>query len=136
MITKTYRMEFGSLMSYTYNESPAMRHGSAGLLTTVLFLNFIGGFFCGILGWNWAFLVIAGWSFWKHREFLGLAIKVKSYDEILRDVISFVLMLVFVFVFWVGYFAGPRNWWWLCLPLIFVHIGVSRIIQKPYVGGH
>lgn len=129
-------MEFGSLMSYTYNENPAVKHGAAGLLTAVLILDFVGGFFSGILGWKWAFLVVAGWSFWRHRKFLGAAIKVKTYDEILRDAISFGIMLFFVFIFWVGYLAGPRNWWWLALPLILVHVAVSRVIQKPYSGGH
>ncbi|MCX6779511.1 MAG: hypothetical protein NTU97_04800 [Candidatus Magasanikbacteria bacterium] len=129
-------MDFGSLMTYTYNENPAMKHGASGLLTAVLFLVFLGGFFSGILGWKWSFIVIAIWSFWYHRRFLGLMIKVKTYDEILRDAISFGVMLFFVFVFWMGYFAGPKNWWWLCFPLVFVYIGLSRVIQKPYTGGH
>jgi len=129
-------MDFSSLMSYTYNDIPAMRHGAAGLITAVLVLDFFGGFFSGILGWKWAFIVIAVWSFWRHRKFLGAAIKVKTYDEWLRDGISFVIMLIFLFVFFAGYFAGPRNWWWLCLPLVFVHINISKVIQKPYTGGH
>ncbi len=129
-------MEFGSFITFTFNESPAMKHGAAGLITAVLFLDFMGGFFSGILGWNWAFLIIAAWSFWRNRGFLGAAVKVKAYDEILRDAIAFIIMLIFTFVFWVGYFAGPKNWWWLCLPLIFVYLGVSRIVQKPIVGDH
>ncbi|HPV70308.1 MAG TPA: hypothetical protein PKY08_00155 [Candidatus Magasanikbacteria bacterium] len=128
-------MNFGSLMSYNYNDNPSMKHGAAFLLTFVLFLDFIGGFYSGILGKKWVFIVIIIWSFWKHRKYLGQAVKLKLFDEIIRDIVSFVITLIFVFVFWLGYFAGPKNWWWICAPVLaLVYWLIVKFVQKPYSG--
>ena len=128
-------MNFGSLMSYNYNDSPSLKHGAAFLLTVVLFLDFIGGFYSGILGWKWVFIVIIVWSFWKHRDYLGQAVNVKLFDEIIRDIASFIITLLFVFIFWLGYFAGPKNWWWICIPfLALVYWLIFKFVQKPYSG--
>lgn len=54
-------------------------------------------------------------------------------DTFIRHFIALVSVLIALTLFFVGYIAGIRGWWWVSLTLIFVYAIVYKLVDA---GGH
>lgn len=119
-----------SVMSYSYNDTEALRHSASFLAALTLFFAFLGGYFSYQVGWWWmgffALLVIkwfSGFLYLPHG---------KRYDNILRYVVSAVVALLFFLVFLLGYWLAPYGLWFLGLVVFGVYFALAKVITKPY----
>lgn len=126
-------LSLGSVITYSYNESKALKHGACILITAALFLQFLGGYWSGQLGLRWWWLIITIWFIWKMWKYLtydNIGAKVSGEHLPVRIIITLVPTSIFLLIFLLGYFAGPRGWWWLCLPLVFIYTNLYKVVQK------
>lgn len=129
-------ISLGNLMTYSYNEMPGLKHGACILITATLVLEFFGGFWSGILGWWWMVLSVV-WvclKIWSYITYDNIGAKYEGEHTLARIIITAVPTLIFLIVYLVGYYSGPRGWWWPCLFLSFFYLGLSKIIQKARKG--
>lgn len=54
-------------------------------------------------------------------------------DAFIRHFIAFVSVLIGLTIFFAGYVAGLRGWWWLAFGCIFIYMIVYKLVDA---GGH
>lgn len=123
---------FESVLTYTYDENKGLKHAFCLTVLILLFTEFFGGYWSALLKWWWmGFFVL--WIFWQNLKFLtydNIGAKYKEEHAPARYFFALVPTLVSLAAFSLGYFAGPRGWWWLCLPFGFLYNWFFKFIQK------
>lgn len=118
-----------SIMSYTYDETEALRHSASFLGALALFLAFLGGYFSYQNGWWWMgffALLIFKWFY----GFLTLP-HAKRYDKILQGAIALIAAVIFLVIFLFGYWASRRGFWFLSILPLGVYFILAKFIHKP-----
>lgn len=118
-----------SIMSYTYDETEALRHSASFLGALALFLAFLGGYFSYQNGWWWmGFFVILVFK-WFHG-FLDQPNN-KRYDKIIQSVVALIVALIFLVIFLFGSWAAGRGFWFLGILPLGVYFILAKFIHQP-----
>lgn len=118
-----------SIMSYTYDETEALRHSASFLGAFALFLAFLGGYFSYQNGWWWMVFFVVLVFRWFHG-FLDQPHN-KRYDKIIQSVVALIAALIFLVIFLFGSWAARQGFWFLGILPLGVYFILAKIIHKP-----